>query len=90
MSIPKRVAGMALLGTILMFPGVKAEAPRGASFEDVHAVKLPKRKFGYRGAMGDIEVLRDGRLLMAYTVDDVGILARYSRDQGRSWGPDSG
>ena len=31
-------------------------------FEEVHAVKLPQRKYGYRGLMGGTVALKDGRL----------------------------
>ncbi len=63
-------------------------AAHAASFEDVHVVKLPAGRFGYRGMPGDITVLRDGRLLLAYTSQrpEGSIAARYSSDQGRSWG----
>jgi sialidase-1 len=72
--------------------------PSRTLFEDQHVVKMPKRKFGYRGKVGDIEQLQDGRLLMCYTgVGDIGditddgvgagdILGRVSRDQGQTWG----
>lgn len=70
------------------------ESP-GAFFEDVHVVKMPRRFVGYRGNAGDIELLNDGRLLLAYTSrresDGEGIIfgdieGRISRDRGRSWG----
>ncbi len=60
--------------------------------EDVHVVKLPVGEYGYRGMPGDIEVLKDGRLLLAYTrilptgQADGAIGARYSVDRGRTWG----
>ena len=64
-------------------------------FEDIHVVKLPARRFGYRGNAGDIEPLEDGRLLLSYTCnyDSPGdsaivgdIMGQISDDQGRSWG----
>ncbi len=67
----------------------------GAFFEDVHVVEMPKRFVGYRGNAGDIELLNDGRLLLAYTGyrENAGegsvfgdIQGRFSSDRGRSWG----
>ena len=67
----------------------------GALFEDVHVAKMPKHKYGYRGNVGDIALLKDGRLLICYTDfgdivgDDVGagdIVRRFSKDQGKTWG----
>lgn len=64
-------------------------------FEDIRVVKLPTRRFGYRGNVGDIERLDDGRLLLSYTCnyDSPGdsaivgdIMGQISDDQGRSWG----
>lgn len=55
------------------------------TFEEVHAVPLPKTKFGYRGWMGDMIELKDGTLLMAYTRDR-DIVAIKSRDKGKTWG----
>jgi len=58
-------------------------------FEDVHVVKLPKKKYGYRSMPGDIVELEGGRLLLAYThmhPVDGSIAARYSSDKGRTWG----
>jgi len=60
--------------------------------EDVHVVRLPKKEYGYRGMPGDVEVLKDGRLLLAYThflpngAEDGAIGARYSSDKGKTWG----
>ena len=65
------------------------------NFEDIQAVKMPKRRFGYRGSGGDIVRLGDGSLLLAYTssTGDSGdnfvagdIVGLYSRDEGRTWG----
>jgi sialidase-1 len=74
----------------------RCEAAEGqavqAHFEDIHAVKLPQREYGYRSIMGDIEVLKDGRLLLVYTrMDpaDGSIASRYSVDKGRTWGDES-
>lgn len=66
-----------------------------ALFEDVQAAAMPTRTFGYRGNVGDIAVLNNGRLLLAYArnrenagdgavVGDVE--GRISHDQGKSWG----
>ena len=81
------VCVLLLLGSA---PLSRAEPPAAEpSFEVVHAAKWPKRRFGYRGMPGDIELLKDGRLLLAYTSDDPEgrILARHSDDQGKTWGP---
>ena len=56
-----------------------------ALFEDVHAVKWPKRPHGYRGSNGDFVQLKDGSLLMCYT-HSPGIVAKKSTDQGKTWG----
>ncbi len=58
-----------------------------ALFEDVHAVAMPK-KFSYRGMPGDIIELKDGSLLMSYTIDGKGggIAAKKSVDKGKTWG----
>ena len=64
----------------------KSDAKSGAAlFEDMRAVPLPKRQYGYRGAMGDLVELKDGRLLLAYSVDN-GIGGRISKDKGKTWG----
>lgn len=63
---------------------VAADEANSASFEDVHAVKLPKRTHGYRGINGDMVQLKDGTIWYAYTGE--GIVARASTDQGRTWG----
>ncbi|MEA3364299.1 MAG: sialidase family protein [Candidatus Hydrogenedentes bacterium] len=61
-------------------------------FEDVHAVTLPVQNYGYRGMPGDIIELKDGRLLLAYTRylangrPDGAIGAKYSEDEGKTWG----
>lgn len=71
---------------------ISATAHAGAVFEDVHAVSLPKRDYGYRGMPGTIVALNDGRLLLAYTRilpdgnADGSIGAKYSADKGRTWG----
>jgi len=70
-----------LLACVASLPAAPA-----ALFEEIHVVQWPKQKWGYRGAMGDIELLKDGRLLLAYTIDDAGILGRYSDDGGKTWG----
>ena len=100
MNVRKLVVGIVLLGTLSMVPGIRAEEPaaaesgRGASaagFEDTHAVVLPKGKWGYRGTLGDVEVLRDGSLLFAYGLNGgtgQAIAARTSKDQGKTWGPE--
>ena len=67
----------------------------GTLFEDVHVVRLPRQRFGYRGNVGDIAEFNNGRLLLSYTCNDdspvdsiiVGdIMGRFSNDQGKSWG----
>lgn len=68
-----------------------AQVAEKTLFDDVHVVKLPVQKYGYRGAPGDIIQLKDGRLFMAYTHMDAdghasgGIAARYSPDLGKTW-----
>jgi sialidase-1 len=64
----------------------------GASlFEDAHVVKMPKGKYGPRSMPGDIVELKDGTLLMCYTMSPswgpapFGIVARKSSDKGRTW-----
>ena len=72
----------------------RATESSNAHFEDVHAVPMPRRRFGYRGNVGDIELLNDGRLLLSYSVnrEDSGdgavagdIEGRISLDLGKSW-----
>ena len=72
----------------------RAGATSNALIEDVHAVEMPRRCVGYRGNVGDIALLGDGRLLLSYSVnrDNSGegavvgdIEARISDNQGRSW-----
>ena len=55
-------------------------------FEDIHAVPLPRRTHGYRGINGNFLQRTDGSLLYTYTDSDQGIVARESRDKGRTWG----
>jgi sialidase-1 len=80
-------------GAIGTAPCTAAEdLPARTLFEDVHAVKLPRTEYGYRSIMGDISVLKDGRLLLAYTrmnPADGSIAGRYSVDKGRTWGDES-
>ena len=73
----------------------RAAEDSAALFEDVHVVDMPKRFVGYRGNAGDIGLLSDGRLLLAYTSkrENAGegsifgdIEGRISRDQGKTWG----
>ena len=75
---------------VLLPPGAAAQTSTEEGFETVHVVKKPKRRYGYRGMPGDIELLRDGRLLLSYVSYDPegAILARYSEDQGKTWGPE--
>ena len=77
---------------VLSGPALRSGAePQGSepSFEVTHVAKWPKRRFGYRGMPGDIELLKDGRLLLAYTSSDPEgrLLGHYSNDQGKTWGP---
>ncbi len=73
----------------------RARDSSSALFEDVHAAAMPRRRFGYRGNVGDIAALSDGRLLLSYSsiressgdgtvVGD--ITGRLSHDLGKSWG----
>ena len=55
-----------------------------AGFEQVLAVPMEVREYGYRGWPGDILERRDGSLLMSYM--DGGIAGRVSADGGRTWG----
>jgi sialidase-1 len=55
-----------------------------ALFEDARVVSVEVGAYGPRGMPGDIEVLRDGSLLLCYTRS--GIQARKSTDGGRTWG----
>jgi Neuraminidase (sialidase) len=61
-------------------------------FEDVHVVKVPVQKYGYRGMPGDIVEVQDGRLLLGYTGmtsegrADRSVAGRYSSDKGKTWG----
>jgi len=64
---------------VVVAPAVRAEA----LFEDTLVVAVERGPFGPRGMPGDIEVLADGTLLMAYTRD--GIQSRTSADEGRTW-----
>ena len=59
-------------------------------FETAHVVQVPKRRYGYRGMPGDIELLMDGRLLLSYTSyePEGTIWGRHSEDQGKTWGPE--
>lgn len=94
-----RVMGKVLLAGVLGFmlggpAAAQEQTAKGEEplFEDVHAVPLPKRNYGYRGMPGDIVALKDGRLLLAYShmlpdgrAGDA-IAARYSTDMGKTWG----
>ncbi len=53
--------------------------------EDIHVVMIEKGRYGPRGMPGDIAVLQDGRLLLSYTHDTIGVLGRTSADQGKTW-----
>ena len=100
MTVQRCIAGITLFGTLSMLPGAGAEETAasesdqrasGVFFDDVHAIGQPKHKWGYRGMLGDIEVLRDGSLLLAYGRDGgkgQSIAARVSKDQGKTWGPE--
>ena len=75
---------------VSLLPAAAAQTTTEKGFETVHVVKKPKRRYGYRGMPGDIELLKDGRLLLSYVSYDPegAILARYSEDQGKTWGPE--
>ena len=81
------------LGGIALFAiGFHARAAEAPLFEDVHVVSLPKGEYGYRGMPGTMIALNDGRVLLAYTrytpdgQADGSVGARYSNDQGKTWG----
>ena len=73
-------------------PPRKHHSDHSPLFEDIHVVKLPLRKSGYRNIGGCMIPLKDGRLLLGYTSyspsgEYMGaIAARTSEDQGRTWG----
>ena len=76
-------------------PDVSAAGKKAALFEDIHVAQWPRLPHGYRTAMGDMLVKRDGRLLLSYVrevyepvEEDSGpeLVARYSSDLGKSWG----
>lgn len=60
-------------------------APGEALFEQTLAQPMPRGVHGYRGMPGDIIELKDGTLLMAFTVDGA-IRSLRSTDRGRTWG----
>jgi sialidase-1 len=64
----------------------KTAAGKGPLFEQTVAVKVERQAHGPRGMPGDLVFLKDGTLLMSYTIDDVGIMGIKSADQGRTWG----
>ena len=70
----------------------QTDSSQAALLENVHVVKLPKRKSGYRNIGGSMIQLKDGRLLLGYTSYSPSgeysgaIAARISEDHGRSWG----
>lgn len=80
------------LSALCMAAGGAQDAAPAPLFEDVHAVPLPVSTYGYRGMPGSIVELKDGRLLLAYTQiqqneqPNGGIGAKYSSDQGKTWG----
>ena len=84
-----RTLALLACSTLLLSAAGAQSAPE-IGFESVHVVKVPKRRYGYRGMPGDIELLGDGRLLLSYTsYDPEGtIWGRHSKDQGRTWGPE--
>lgn len=63
-----------------------AAALGGEGFEEALVVKLPRGAHGYRGMPGDIVQLKDGSLLMSYTLDGVAIMGIKSADRGQTWG----
>lgn len=54
-------------------------------FEDNHVVRIEKGRYGPRGMPGDIIQLKDGRLLLSYTHDRIGVCGRMSADEGGTW-----
>lgn len=53
--------------------------------EDVHVVRLPKKEYGYRGMPGDVEVLKDGRVVMLTRSYSRFVGRAYSADRGQTW-----
>ena len=89
-------------GSSLLGKPVDAQTDSGSSvtanatFEESRVVPLPVQQYGYRGSMGDIIALKDGRLMAVYGPPMAGslqpsgkILARFSSDKGKTWGEDS-
>jgi sialidase-1 len=75
-----------ILAMLLGSPGLPAgEAPL---CEHVEVVKTPRGPTGPRGMMGDLLLLKDGTLLMAFTQEGH-IAAVTSPNQGRTWGQPS-
>lgn len=80
--------GRTVVAVVVAFGGVCPAAP---VIEDTHVVKMPKGKYGPRGMPGDIVELKDGTLLMSYTMTascgpaPFGIVGRKSTDKGRTW-----
>jgi len=74
---------------ICICASVQADAPL---FEDVHVLPLAKGTYGYRSLPGSMVALQDGRLLLCYSHTspegqaDGSIGAKYSTDQGKTWG----
>ncbi|HOX38236.1 MAG TPA: sialidase family protein [Candidatus Brocadiia bacterium] len=76
--------GLAAVGILV---AATAASAGDAVFEDVHAVKMQKNVYGYRGSNGDFVRLKDGAILYCYT--NGGIVARKSSDLGKTWGDES-
>ncbi len=74
---------MTALGVLALLILTAAVSWGDALFEDTHVVKITPGRYGPRGMPGDIIELRDGRLLLCYTVN--GIVGRTSADEGRTW-----
>jgi len=85
-----KIACFLLFATVLLSAG-RIAAETSVLFEDVHAVELPKRDYGYRGMPGAIVELKDGRLLLAYTQMPGGraVAMRSSTDKGKTWSDES-
>jgi sialidase-1 len=77
------VSSMASMAILIL--GVITTARGEGLFEETVAVKVPRADHGPRGMPGDLVFLKDGNLLMSYTLDEVGIMGIKSPDQGKTW-----
>jgi sialidase-1 len=75
---------------MLALLGELSAVAKAAPFEETLAVRVPMGKYGPRGMMGDFIVLKDGTILMSFTLSPTGhgyggIGAVKSTDQGKTW-----